>query len=64
MNDVETRTPGALSSTKKDTSSYGQEALTPAVDVVEDSAGITLYADLPGVSNTLSDGSGLRPRWT
>ena len=26
------------------------EALTPPVDVVEDSGGITVYADLPGVS--------------
>jgi HSP20 family protein len=50
MNDLETRTSGALSSTQKDTPSYGQAALTPAVGVVEDSAGITLYADLPGVS--------------
>ena len=29
---------------------YGNAALTPPVDVVEDSGGITLYADLPGVS--------------
>ena len=29
---------------------YSDEALTPPVDVVEDSDGITLYADLPGVS--------------
>lgn len=51
MNDLETRAPGALSSPKKDTSSYAPPAaLTPAVDVVEDSSGITLYADLPGVS--------------
>ncbi|MGJ7512543.1 Hsp20/alpha crystallin family protein [Variovorax sp. GT1P44] len=50
MNDLETRTPGALSSTKKDSPSYGPAALTPAVDVVEDGSGITLYADLPGVS--------------
>lgn len=50
MNDLETRTPGALSSTTKDTSSYSPAALTPPVDVVEDSSGITLYADLPGVS--------------
>jgi HSP20 family protein len=28
---------------------YANAALTPPVDVVEDSAGITLYADLPGV---------------
>jgi HSP20 family molecular chaperone IbpA len=50
MNDLETRAPGASSSTKKDASSYSPAALTPAVDVVEDSSGITLYADLPGVS--------------
>ncbi len=29
---------------------YTHGALTPPVDVIEDSAGITLYADLPGVS--------------
>ncbi len=29
---------------------YSDPALTPPVDVVEDSSGITLYADLPGVS--------------
>ena len=28
----------------------GESALIPPVDVVEDSSGITLYADLPGVS--------------
>ncbi|MDP1742031.1 MAG: Hsp20/alpha crystallin family protein [Polaromonas sp.] len=28
---------------------YTQATLTPPVDVVEDSSGITLYADLPGV---------------
>jgi HSP20 family protein len=50
MNDLETRTPGALSLTEKATSSHGSAALTPAVDVVEDSSGISLYADLPGVS--------------
>ncbi|MGD9842305.1 MAG: Hsp20/alpha crystallin family protein [Steroidobacteraceae bacterium] len=26
-----------------------QEVMTPAVDVIEDATGITLYADLPGV---------------
>ena len=31
-------------------SRYSDAALTPPVDVVEDSGGITLYADLPGVS--------------
>lgn len=34
---------------QKDTSRYANAALTPPVDVVEDSTGITLYADLPGV---------------
>ena len=29
---------------------YDQTAITPPVDVTEDAAGITLYADLPGVS--------------
>jgi len=29
---------------------YSDAALTPPVDVVEDPIGITLYADLPGVS--------------
>lgn len=29
---------------------YSESALTPPVDVIEDSGGITLYADLPGVN--------------
>jgi len=29
---------------------YSDTALTPPVDVVEDASGITLYADLPGVT--------------
>ncbi len=29
---------------------YSDAALTPPVDVIEDSNGITLYADLPGVN--------------
>jgi HSP20 family protein len=32
-----------------DTPSANDAALTPPVDVIEDSQGITLYADLPGV---------------
>lgn len=40
MNDI--RTPA------KDTAAQ-EAALLPPVDVIEDSAGITLYADLPGV---------------
>ncbi|QSI31065.1 Hsp20 family protein [Variovorax sp. RKNM96] len=31
-------------------SRYSDAALTPPVDVIEDESGITLYADLPGVS--------------
>ena len=31
-------------------SRYSDAALTPPVDVVEDAGGITLYADLPGVT--------------
>ncbi|MBS0452727.1 MAG: Hsp20/alpha crystallin family protein [Proteobacteria bacterium] len=36
---------------QEDGQRYSQAALTPPVDVTEDSAGITLHADLPGVSN-------------
>ncbi|KQW54664.1 Hsp20/alpha crystallin family protein [Variovorax sp. Root411] len=35
---------------QKDSSRYAEAALTPPVDVIEDTGGITLYADLPGVS--------------
>jgi len=31
-------------------SRYSDAALTPPVDVIEDTGGITLYADLPGVT--------------
>ncbi|MDH6594977.1 HSP20 family protein [Variovorax sp. TBS-050B] len=34
----------------RDGARYSDAALTPPVDVIEDSGGITLYADLPGVS--------------
>jgi HSP20 family protein len=34
----------------RDESRYTDPALTPPVDVIEDVSGITLYADLPGVS--------------
>ena len=37
-------------SPRQDDQRYGQTALTPPVDVTEDAAGITLHADLPGVS--------------
>ena len=48
MNDLETRQTGAVG-TMSDTARFSEAALTPAVDVAEDSLGITLYADLPGV---------------
>jgi HSP20 family molecular chaperone IbpA len=35
---------------RQDNARYSDAALTPPVDVIEDSGGITLYADLPGVS--------------
>ncbi len=51
MNDVDTVRPNTPSTvTRKDRPGYGEAALTPPVDVVEDATGITLYADLPGVS--------------
>jgi HSP20 family molecular chaperone IbpA len=34
----------------KETPARSEAALMPPVDVIEDSTGITLYADLPGVS--------------
>ncbi len=50
MNDIETRKSDAVNATKRETAPYSADALTPPVDVIEDSTGITLYADLPGVS--------------
>ncbi|CAN7361849.1 Hsp20/alpha crystallin family protein [Variovorax paradoxus] len=46
-----TRAAGSKEIARKDDSTrYSDAALTPPVDVVEDSGGITLFADLPGVS--------------
>ncbi|VTU36758.1 hypothetical protein H4CHR_03994 [Variovorax sp. PBS-H4] len=52
MNDVETVRSNTPPSTvaRKDRPGYSEAALTPPVDVVEDATGLTLYADLPGVS--------------
>lgn len=51
MNTERTGTRGEPARTpQQDRQSYGQAALTPPVDVMEDAGGITLYADLPGVS--------------
>jgi len=50
-NDVQTASPGAPRPTDSGQAPrYQSAALTPPVDVVEDAGGITLYADLPGVS--------------
>ncbi|MDQ0015553.1 HSP20 family molecular chaperone IbpA [Variovorax boronicumulans] len=54
-NDIQTQRaggPGAPehADLKQAAPRYGNAALTPPVDVVEDAGGITLYADLPGVS--------------
>lgn len=43
----EVQTAGAA---RQDSARYTAEALTPPVDVIEDAGGITLYADLPGVT--------------
>ena len=51
-NDVQTTSGGTAPSmtAAQENPRYSDAALTPPVDVVEDSSGITLYADLPGVS--------------
>jgi HSP20 family protein len=36
--------------TRQEPTRSGNAALTPPVEVIEDAGGITLYADLPGVS--------------
>lgn len=51
MNEVDTTRASAPSdAARKSKTGYAEAALTPPVDVVEDDTGITLYADLPGVS--------------
>jgi HSP20 family molecular chaperone IbpA len=50
MNEVDTTRASTPSETSRKSQSYAEAALTPPVDVVEDDTGITLYADLPGVS--------------
>ena len=51
MNDIQT-SPSSKTPARSDESRsrYSDAALTPPVDVFEDAQGITLYADLPGVS--------------
>jgi len=55
MNDsnISTASPSGVARSadaKAQGSRYSDEALTPPVDVIEDANGITLYADLPGVT--------------
>lgn len=53
MNAVSPKTESPATNANSATGAAGAErpepALLPAVDVIEDSTGITLYADLPGV---------------
>lgn len=50
-NDIQTARAAAPGvNAQKERSHYSDAALTPPVDVIEDESGITLYADLPGVS--------------
>ena len=47
---MQTSPSTAAASQPQQTARYSDAALIPPVDVIEDSNGITLYADLPGVS--------------
>ena len=52
-NDVQTSqsvSPRSPARQDGDPARYSDATLTPPVDVIEDASGITLYADLPGVS--------------
>ncbi|MES2399769.1 MAG: Hsp20/alpha crystallin family protein [Pseudomonadota bacterium] len=49
------QTSGSNKDVQANAPTYSEEALIPPVDVVEDSAGITLYADLPGVTREKLD---------
>ena len=49
MNDIQKRNESSGALARKDDRRYAEPTLTPPVDVIEDSTGITLYADLPGV---------------
>ena len=46
---------GNTNVTNKPADARGEDAMLPAVDVIEDGAGITLYADLPGVPKDALD---------
>lgn len=49
MNDIQKASDGTGTPARTEDRRYAEATLTPPVDVIEDSAGITLYADLPGV---------------
>jgi HSP20 family molecular chaperone IbpA len=49
MTQMTTPTPAAAASREEAAPARQEAALLPPVDVVEDSTGITLFADLPGV---------------
>jgi HSP20 family molecular chaperone IbpA len=53
MNEIQTSKASGNSPAER--SRYSDAALTPPVDVFEDADGITLYADLPGVSRDKLD---------
>ena len=52
MNDLrnQERAPTSSAKAQGNGGRYSDAALMPPVDVIEDASGITLYADLPGVS--------------
>lgn len=56
-NDVQTsQSAPQRNPARQDTAArYSDATLTPPVDVIEDAGGITLYADLPGVSRDKLD---------
>ncbi|MDM0084373.1 Hsp20/alpha crystallin family protein [Variovorax sp. J31P179] len=49
MNDIQKTSESSSVPARSDERRFADATLTPPVDVIEDSSGITLYADLPGV---------------
>src|SRR5690349_8981000 len=49
MNDIQKTSESSNVPARSDERRFTDATLTPPVDVIEDSSGITLYADLPGV---------------
>lgn len=49
MNEIQKTSDSAATPARNDDRGRAAATLTPPVDVIEDSQGITLYADLPGV---------------